>query len=69
MSFTAKPGGCEEQADIPGLQVYMPCNAPAVRIVKPKYRNEGPYRMCEMHADHSIKNRNFEDLGEYVSEL
>lgn len=65
MTFTAKPGGCEEQADLPGLQVYMPCNKPAVRLVQSRNPHEGPYRMCEMHADHSLKNRGFTDLGEY----
>ena len=65
--WEAGPGGCQEQADLPFVTVYFPCGRPATRVVQfPS--GEGPYRMCEMHADHNIRNRGANDLGPYVPE-
>lgn len=59
----AKPGGCQESNYLfPGF----PCNNPAVRMVG--WTGEGPYRMCEACADHSIKNRGAKDLGPFEAE-
>jgi hypothetical protein len=61
VALEANPGCCQEQADgAPGWG-YFPCNKPSDgKLYRPKYRAEGPYRFCEMHASHSLKNRNFE---------
>lgn len=62
----ARPGGCQESN-------YMfpefPCNKPAIRMIGWPARGEGPYRMCEMCADHSTKNRGATDLGPFVAEV
>ncbi|MCK5639716.1 MAG: hypothetical protein KAJ19_02925 [Gammaproteobacteria bacterium] len=54
--FKAKPGCCEEASLFAPAGVYMPCDKPATKMVG--WKNEGPYRMCDMCADHNIKNRN-----------
>lgn len=64
----AKPNGCQESnMIIPTL----PCNAPAIRMIGWVDRSgevrEGPYRMCAMCADHSLRNRGAKDLGEFVA--
>lgn len=41
----------------------LPCNQPATKRIGWPERGEGPYRMCDMCADHSIKNRGATDLG------
>lgn len=62
MNLKAQPDCCEEAA--PGMDFYMPCNAPAVRLVK--LRDEGPYRMCAACARHNIRRRGGEDVGPYI---
>lgn len=43
---------------------YVPCNKPAETLVYHK-RDDRTYRMCEMCADHNIRNRGGEDRGDY----
>lgn len=63
MNLKAKPDCCEEAA--PGAAFfYVPCNAPAVKMVK--LRNEGPYRMCAACAYHNIHNRGGVDVGPFI---
>lgn len=62
--WEASPHCCQEQTDLPGVTVYFPCNQPATRVVQ-HVSGEGPYRMCEPHAQHNIRNRRFNDLGVY----
>lgn len=56
--------GCEE-ASPASHAFYIPCNRPAVRMIR-HMNNEGPYRMCEMCADHNVKNRGAQDIGPYT---
>ena len=46
----------------------FPCNQLATRIIKFVKTNEGPYRMCDGCAEHSVKNRGATDIGPYVKE-
>lgn len=66
LDLKAKKGGCEE-ASILSHNFYIPCNAPAARLVKT--RDPKPYRMCAACADHNVKNRGATDLGKYQPEL
>jgi len=52
---------CEETLGVIGSQ-YLRCNAPARILVKHRGRNEGPYWMCDEHAEHNVHNRNAEDV-------
>ncbi len=63
MELKAKPGGCEEASPQSG-EYYIPCNRPAVRMVKNR-DPQSPYRMCAMCADHNVRNRGAEDVGPY----
>lgn len=58
----AKEHCCEEASFIIPT---LPCNEPATRWIGWRSRKEGPYRMCDMCAHHSIQNRNADDLGPY----
>lgn len=59
----AKSGCCEE-ASPRSVNFYIPCNAPADKVVfVPDDNSE--YRMCAACADHNIKNRGAEDRGPY----
>jgi hypothetical protein len=60
----AKPDCCQATALGMG-DAYIPCNKPATKVVKPKGRGEGSYRMCDMCADHSLRNRGFKLVGSY----
>lgn len=62
----ASPTGCEEAAI--GFPGYIPCNKPAVSMVGWPKRKEGPYRMCEMCADHNVKNRGATLIGSFKPE-
>ena len=57
-----KPDSCEESNY---FYPELPCNKPAVRMIGWPDREEGPYRMCEACADHSIKNRGAVDFGPF----
>lgn len=59
----ASPNGCEE-ASVLSRQYYIPCNRPATRLIK--LRELKPARMCEMCADHNIRNRGATDVGPFV---
>lgn len=64
--ITAKEHCCEECAILPpGFNAYFPCNKPATVMVSTERLTEGPYRMCEMCAHHSVKNRGMKIMGEY----
>lgn len=56
----ANPGRCEEASPL-SLATYIPCNRPAEFMVKT--RDPQPYRMCDMCADHNVKNRGATLLG------
>lgn len=60
----ARPHGCEEAA-IGFGDAYFPCNRPATKVVSTK-TTEGPYRMCDACADHSVRNRGMRVLGPYL---
>lgn len=64
IDIKAKPHCCEE-ASPASHSFYIPCNQPATKIVMAK-NNEGPYRMCDMCADHNIRNRGATLVGPYV---
>jgi len=54
---------CCEEASLSSHSFYIPCNRPATHIVGWIGRSDAPIRMCEMCADHNVKNR-----GGYVAE-
>lgn len=59
----ALPGRCEEASPLSG-ETYVPCNAPAARMVYfPRDGGEGPYRMCEPCARSNCRNRGAVDCG------
>lgn len=60
----AKPDGCEEAALGMG-NAYFPCNKPATVMVDTGRSTEGPYRMCDACADHSIRNRSMRIIGPF----
>lgn len=54
---------CQEQADIPGLMIYMPCGTPTDgRKFRHKHSGEGSYYFCEFHRPHNVDNRGFEEV-------
>lgn len=61
----ALPGRCEEASPL-SHDVYIPCNAPAVRMVfSPSDNRE--YRMCEPCAWHNTMRRGMQDRGLMVA--
>lgn len=66
MTIKAKPGCCEEASHM-SHQFYIPCNQPATWLVKNR-DPQSPYRMCDMCADHNIRNRGAECVGPYVEQ-
>ena len=67
VQFPAEPGGCEEAVILfPEQTKAFSCNKPATNFVGWPRRGEGPYRMCEMCTDHSVRNRGATDLGPFV---
>jgi hypothetical protein len=65
----AQPGRCQEVVALPGGGV-LPCNQPATKIIDVNRpgSSEGPYRMCDACADHSVRNRGMKLVGPYVRE-
>lgn len=63
----ANPHCCEE-ASLSSSQYYIPCNKPATKLVGWKGRSDAPIRMCEMCADHNVKNKNGYISAEVVKE-
>ncbi len=55
---------CEEC--MMGSPIYVPCNKPATKVIGVRDGGEGPYRMCDMCADHSVKNRGMMLIGPYA---
>lgn len=62
----AKKDGCEEA--VMGLPFYVPCNQPAVNIVRWKGRSDKPVRMCWGCTDHNVRSRGGEIIGPYKAE-
>jgi len=60
---------CCEEASMMSSQFYIPCNQPATRMIMHTQHNEGPYRMCQMCADHNTRNRGATDIGPYDRRL
>lgn len=62
----AQPHRCEEQVGIPGGGV-LPCNKLATQIIDVNRpgSSEGPYRMCDMCAGHSVHNRGMKFVRPY----
>jgi hypothetical protein len=61
---------CEECAILPtGFDAYIPCNKPATKVIATGRATEGPYRMCDACADHSIRNRGMTLVGPYGAEV
>lgn len=63
LALKAKPDGCEEC--VMGAPFYVPCNKPATQLIGWKHRTEGPYRMCDMCADHNVRNRGAFKVSSY----
>lgn len=68
IKLESQPGRCEEASPLSG-DVYIPCNAPAVRLVAWLYLDgtvrEGPYRMCANCAAAAVARRGARDRGVY----
>jgi hypothetical protein len=67
MTLKAMPGRCEEASPL-SHETYVPCNAPAARMVAFMRGGEvleGPFRMCAPCADHNVRNRGATDQGAY----
>jgi hypothetical protein len=62
MDLKAKPHCCEE-ASPASHNFYIPCNRPAAKIVKT--RDPEPYRMCDICANHNVRNRGATIVGDY----
>lgn len=67
MPLKATPGCCEESAL--GLPGYIPCNKPAVSIIRWKGRCDAPIRVCEMCADHNVRNRGAEVVRRFDPQI
>lgn len=65
MALEALPGRCQEASPFSG-EAYLPCNAPATKVVGWKGRSDAPIRMCGGCADHNVKNRGGEIVHDYV---
>jgi hypothetical protein len=66
VELRAKPGGCEEASPM-SHHFYIPCNRPATRMIKNR-DPQSPYRMCDICADHNVRNRGAEDVGPFKEE-
>ena len=64
MELKAKPDCCEE-ASMFSHHFYIPCNQPAAYVIGWKGRSDTPIRMCEMCADHNVRNRGGELIRAY----
>lgn len=60
----AAHGRCEE-ASLLSTDAYIPCNAPATRVIYSP-EDKRSYRMCTPCADHSVRNRGMIDKGSYL---
>ncbi len=57
----ALPRGCEEASSL-SAERYIPCNAPATRLIR---NRDGVYRMCDACANHNVRNRGATDEGPF----
>ena len=48
---------CQEARTGLAFNWYIPCRKPATKLIGWPDRGEGPYDMCEMCADHNLRNR------------
>lgn len=62
-TIKAREHGCEEC--VMGSPIYVPCNKPATQVIDTGRPTEGPYRMCDSCAGHSIHNRGMKFLRAY----
>ena len=53
MTIQAMPGRCEEASPMSG-GMYIPCNAPATRVLHSD-KDQRDYRMCEPCAAHNLR--------------
>lgn len=58
IELKAKDGCCQE-ASMFSQEFYIPCNAPATKIMR--HRNGEEYRMCDPCADHNTR-RGFQEV-------
>lgn len=58
----ARPDGCEDASALSTTH-YIPCDRPAVFIVKNQAGTK--YRMCQLCAQHSVQNRRMEIVETY----
>jgi hypothetical protein len=64
MNAFQKEHGCEEAVFLfQGQEKPFACNEPPTFWIGWPLRKEGPYRMCDQHAHHSVKNRGAVNLG------
>lgn len=66
-SLVAGTDRCEEASPLSGF-AYIPCDKPAVSIVRWKGRSDPPIRMCFGCADHNVRNRGGEIVGPFKKE-
>lgn len=68
--IAVQPHKCEEMVALPGGGV-LPCNKPATKMIDVNRHgsSEGPYRMCDACADHSVRYRNMKVIGPYIAEI
>lgn len=62
MELRASPGGCEE-AHFTSRTFYIPCDQPAVFMVK--NRDPRPYRMCQACTHHNVDRRGAVIVGPF----
>ncbi len=62
LELKAGPGRCEEASPLSG-EKYIPCNAPAERLMYSP-QDKRTYRMCGPCADHNLR-RGMRDEGPY----
>lgn len=56
---------CREASPL-SIYQYIPCGAPAVRFVLSE-RGKKVYPMCASCADHNVRHRDAQDVGEVLS--
>lgn len=65
VELSAREGGCQEAHHTSSTH-YVPCDAPAARMVVPRGGQVEPYRMCLACAQHNVRNRGANDVGPYT---
>lgn len=67
MELKADPHCCEEEAAA-SLDFYIPCNKPALAMIKWKHRADAPIRVCAQCEEHNLKRRGGERVSDYSPE-